>query len=323
MTKQKILIAEDELHLREILRYQLEAAGFEVIDAHDGRQALEKVTAHMPDLVLLDVMMPFMNGYEVCSRLRESYATRHIPIIMLTAKSESTDRIHGLQGGANDYVTKPWEARELMLRVRNMLDWSREQREASPLTGLPGNLAINDEIERRLLQGTPFAVLQFDIDYFKSFNDFYGFARGDDAIRALAAVLVEVAYRHDGETSFVGHIGGDDFVALTTPEHAELIGREVIDAFDAAAGALYDPEDRKRGYVKVPNRLHKMDRFPIMSLTVVMVCTDEHPVEHLAQLTDIAQELKKLGKQRRGSVLIGERRRTSGRGPAANDRSAA
>lgn len=307
MSAPRILVAEDEHHLREVLRFQLEAAGFEVVTAEDGQQAVDFALEKLPDVILCDVMMPHLDGFEVTRRLRAAYATRHIPIILLTAKAESEDKVTGLQGGANDYVTKPWQHRELVLRIRNVLEWSRQQRSASPLTGLPGNLTINEEVEGRLSRGEAFAFLQIDIDFFKAFNDRYGYARGDQAIQSLARIMVNVVQAH-GEGSFIGHIGGDDFVVLAKADQAEAIGNEILAAFDKMVIDLYDPADRERGHVEVHNRRHVLERFPLMSLTIGLVRTDRVPVSHLAQLTDIAQELKAHGKSMPGSVLITERR---------------
>jgi PleD family two-component response regulator len=317
----RVLIAEDEPHLREVLRFQLEAAGFEVFAAEDGQQAVDLAFEKLPDVVLTDVMMPYLDGFEVTRRLRAAHPTRHIPIILLTAKAEADDKVHGLEGGANDYVTKPWQGRELVLRLRNVLEWSRQQRAASPLTGLPGNLSINEEIERRIAKGEPFAFLQIDIDFFKAFNDRYGYTRGDQAIQTLAQLLVEATQRH-GEGSFIGHIGGDDFVVLTSPDRAEAIGNEILAAFDGCIRDLYDEEDRARGHVEVHNRRHVLERFPLMSLTIALLSTDQVPVSHLAQLTDIAKELKARGKAMAGSVLISERRSAPEATPGS-DRSAA
>ena len=311
MPKLRILVAEDETNLRDVLCLQLKHAGYDVIEAADGEQALELGIRNLPDLILLDVMMPKLTGFEVCEKLRASFATRHIPIIILTAKAELTDKVSGLEGGANDYVTKPWAKKELLMRIKNALDWSRQQRAASPLTGLPGNASIDDEIKRRFASGRPFAMLQADIDNFKSFNDHYGYPRGDLAIQSLARILVEEGQRH-GENTFVGHIGGDDFVVLTEPELAEKLGKAIINAFDRTVPTFYDPEDLARGHVEVPNRLHVPERFPLMSLTVALVRTDERVVTHLAQLVDIALELKARGKGIPGSVLVTERRSSSG-----------
>jgi PleD family two-component response regulator len=311
VAKERILVAEDETSLRDVLCLQLKHAGYDVIESVDGEQALELATRNLPDLILLDVMMPKLTGFEVCEKLRESFATRHIPIIILTAKAELTDKVTGLEGGANDYVTKPWARKELLQRIKNALEWSRQQRSASPLTGLPGNASIDDEIKRRFSSEKPFAMLQADIDYFKAFNDHYGYSRGDVAIQTLARILLEEGQRH-GERTFVGHIGGDDFVMLTEPQLAEKIGRGVLAAFDRAVPTFYDPEDLERGYVEVQNRLHVPERFPLMSLTLTLVITDQLPGAHLAQLADRAQELKARGKGIAGSVLVSERRSIAG-----------
>lgn len=324
MSAPRILIVEDETHLRDILRLQLESAGFTVLEASDGAQGIEMATNDTPDLILLDVMMPNLDGYEVCRRLRSSFSTRQIPIIFLTAKTDDADKVVGLQGGANDYVTKPWKSRELMLRVHNGIEWSRQQRSASPLTGLPGNVSISQEIGRRLASNQPFALLQLDIDHFKAFNDKYGYARGDVAIQTLARVLVETSAHHGGDENFIGHIGGDDFVVLSTPEHAEELGEEIISEFKNQVLSLYHPSDLERGFIEVRNRLHQLDRFPLMSLTIALVSTNRMPVNHVAQLLDIAQELKAHGKGIPGSVMVGERRRPrpEAAGPET-DRSAA
>ena len=314
MSTPRILITEDEPHLREILKLQLENAGYDVLEACNGQEALELAQRESPDLIMLDVMMPVMDGYETCRRLRTLFTTRSIPIIMLTAKTNGKDIEQGLEGGANDYVTKPWAVRELMLRVRNVLEWSQQQRSASPLTGLPGNATIGDEINRRLTEREAFTLLQLDIDHFKAFNDLYGYSRGDVAIRTLANVLVEASQRFGGAAGFVGHIGGDDFIVVTGPEFAEDLGEEIIAQFDHQVVTLYDPADRERGYIEVRNRQHQIDRFPLMSITIAMVSTERMPVSHAAQLLDISQELKAHGKGIAGSVLVGERRR---RPPAA------
>ena len=309
MANQRILIADDEPDIRLVLRTRLELDGFTVLEASDGAEAVRMAQDEKPDLIVLDVMMPEMDGVEVCNRLRASFDPRNIPVIMLTARAGRDDKMSGLTKGANDYITKPFDLQELSQRVRNTLDWSRQQRSASPLTGLPGNHSINDEIQRRLAEQRSFALLQIDIDHFKAFNDYYGYGRGDEAIQLLARILSEsVAQLGEGE-GFVGHIGGDDFVVLSSCDAAEPIGEEIIESFNTAALGLYDEEDRSRGHVDVLNRRHVVERFPLMSLTIALVSTDRVPVTHLAQLIDIAQELKAHGKGIPGSVMVGERRR--------------
>ena len=309
MSKQRILIADDEADIRLVLRTRLEFEGFTVLEASNGVEAVSMALDSSPDLIVLDVMMPELDGVEVCNRLRASFTTRNIPVIMVTARAGRADKLEGLSKGANDYITKPFDLNEVVQRVRNTLEWSRQQRSASPLTGLPGNHRINAEIRRTLGEEKPFALLQIDIDHFKAFNDYYGYGRGDEAIQLLARILSESSSRHGGGDCFVGHIGGDDFVMLCPCESAEDLGEDVLGWFNTASAELYDPEDRERGQIEVLNRRHVVERFPLMSLTIALVSTDRVPVTHLAQLIDIAQELKAHGKGIPGSVMVGERRR--------------
>lgn len=272
-------------------------------------KALEAVEKAPPDLILLDLMMPKMDGYEVCKRLKGNYQTSHIPIIMVTAKTNLEDKLQGFEGGANDYIAKPFAISELLLRVRNVLQWSQLQRQANPLTGLPGNIAIERQIERRLSNGSEFAFMYADIDHFKAFNDYYGYRRGDEAIKLTAEVIVEAVREVGGSEDFVGHIGGDDFVVVTTPENSEPIARKIVSLFDERIVHLFDKEDLERGYVEVINRKGIVDRFPLLTITIAVV-TDKHgKIDHVAKISDIASELKRYGKTLDGSVVVRERRR--------------
>lgn len=190
------------------------------------------------------------------------------------------------------------------------------------LTRLLNRNGLDDVVRRHFAarESRPVTLLQIDIDHFKAFNDYYGYARGDQAIQMLARILTESVVRYGSPDSFVGHIGGDDFVVLTSPETAEVLGEQILEWFNNSSRELYDQEDRERGHVEVLNRRHAIERFPLMSLTIALVSTDRVPVTHLAELIDIAQELKAHGKGISGSVLVGERRRRDGADP---DRSVA
>lgn len=307
----RILVADDEPNLREALRFLFTRNNFEVLLAEDGQEALEVALREQPDLVLLDVMMPRMDGYEACRRLRAHYRTRHIPILIATAKGDDDDKLVGLEGGANDYITKPWVNKELLQRVRNHLEWSRTQRAVNPLTGLPGNLSILAERDRRVAAGEPFAQIFLDLDNFKAFNDRYGFPIGDTAIQAVAEVLVEVVEAEGQPGDFVGHIGGDDFQVLTEPDRAEALAESFKDALDRRMPTLYESEDRGQGFVRVLNRRHEFEDFPLMSVTMAVALYDPQAGTHLAQVDDALRELKQYGKGLPGSVVVTERRRAS------------
>jgi diguanylate cyclase (GGDEF)-like protein len=308
-TIQTVLIADDEKHLRGALELMFSKRGYQVLVACDGNQALELARAELPDVVILDVMMPGMDGYEVCKALRAHYRTRHIPIVMLTAKTEDEDKLEGLSGGANDYVTKPWKQAELVQRVRNHLEWASTQKAVNPLTGLPGGVSILSERQERFDRNEPFAQMTIDVDYFKAFNDRYGFPRGDVAIRSIAELMIEVVEKDGHAENFLGHVGGDDFVVLTSPERAEDLAEQIKVSFDEITPGLYVDEDREKGFVTVRNRRHEFEDFPLMSLTVALAASTDFEGMHLAQLDDALSELKTLGKGMQGSVVVSERRR--------------
>ena len=307
----KILVVDDEDHIRRILKFQLEKRGYRVVLAENGEIALELVRRESPDLILLDLMMPKIDGFETCRRIRQNFQTSQIPIIMLTAKTELQDKIKGLQDGANDYLIKPYSNEELLLRVGNVLDWSLKQKEANPLTGLPGNRAIEKELQGRIEKTEPFAFLYLDIDNFKPYNDHYGYQKGDEAILFLSDIVTEAVNALGGANDFVGHIGGDDFVVITSPARAEFIARHIIDEFDKGSLILLREDDVRRGFMEVRSRLGEVKRMPLMSLTIALVVDDEGKLKHYAQVNDIASELKRYGKGMSGSVVVRERRKTS------------
>jgi diguanylate cyclase (GGDEF)-like protein len=301
----KILVADDDPAILRLVEINLDLDGFEVITASDGEEALRLVNEHLPALVLLDVMMPKIDGYEVCERIRADGRTRHINVIMLTAKSLSADKIVGLTAGADDYVLKPFDPMELVARVRSTLRRTREMRAVSPLTGLPGNIQIEDEIRHRHQEGEALAVCYADLDNFKGYNDRYGFLQGDRAIIYTAETLREVAESFPG--SFLGHVGGDDFVLVVGAEEAEAACQKAIERFDEGAHSLYEPEDAVRGYIEVEDRRGRMMRYPILSLSIGVGLNDE-TVHEYREIVDTATEMKSFAKRQAGSVYALDRR---------------
>lgn len=308
MTASKVLVIDDEPTIRHVLKLQLESAGFEVETEENGAAGLARAGTMMPDLILLDVMMPEMDGFQVCRAIRSSQRTFHVPVIMLTAKTESEDKVRGLEAGANDYLEKPFAYQELLARVRGVLAWSRAQRDASPLTGLPGNMSIEAVTTQRLASGKPYAFMYMDIDQFKAYNDRYGYGRGDDAIRLLADLLIATTESVGSRDDFVGHIGGDDFVLVCDYANCDAVSQELIRRFDAAVPALYTAEDRERGYVEYINRQGAHERARLMSVTVAMVTSEDGEFTHYAELIDVVAQLKSYGKKKQGSVVVRERR---------------
>src|SRR2546428_3893956 len=229
---ESVLVVDDDPDVARFVEVNLRSAGYEVSVASNGEEALERALELRPDLVLLDVMMPKLDGFEVAQRLRRDSRTSSSSIIMLTAKALSSDKVLGLSSGADDYIIKPCGPVELLARVKGTLRRAREMRALSPLTGLPGNIRIQDEIRRRVGEDEPFALLYADLDHLKAYNDYYGFVRGDRAIQALARLSVEVVQEVAGLEGFVGHVGGDDFLIILRPELAEDAAAKLCRRFD-------------------------------------------------------------------------------------------
>ena len=305
-----VLVADDDPFIARLLEIELTAAGYEVRVANDGQQALGLAQDRSPDLVLADVMMPNMDGFELARRLRQDPRTAATSIIMLTARGLSADKLEGFAIGADDYIVKPFDTPELLARIRGVLRRAREMRAQSPLTGLPGNVRIEEEIEARVLRGAEFAILYADLDHFKAYNDHYGFMRGDQAIQLTARLVEEVSRGvSDGEV-FVGHVGGDDFVVLTEPDFAERVAQALVDRFDEASSELYDDEDRAQGYVEVTNRRGEVQRHPLLSFSIGIASTAKRAFEHYAEAVAVATEMKTFAKATPGSSWALDRRAT-------------
>jgi len=304
--RSKILVVDDDADIVGFLAMNLRMEGFEVDVASDGEQALARVRGFAPDLVILDVMMPGIDGVEVTRQLRADPVTTALPIIMLTAKGQTPDKVMGLQAGADDYLVKPFDTLELLVRVQNTLRRTRESREVSPLSGLPGNHRILREVGDRLRAGAPFAVCYCDIDGFKAVNDAYGFARGDEFIVTLARKLLEaVAGRH---SAFLGHVGGDDFVVICAPEDVRPVTERAVAEFEKAADALYDEQDRDRGYVSVKSRRDGVKEVGLVTVSIGVALSTRRAYTDPRELIAVATEMKGVAKNQPGSYVAMDRR---------------
>jgi diguanylate cyclase (GGDEF)-like protein len=299
-----ILVADDDPDILRFVELNLRLEGYEVLTAVDGEEALTVAHERVPSLVILDVMMPKLDGYQVCQRLRNDGRTSGVCIIMLTAKSMSADKVLGLTAGADDYISKPFDPMELVARVKTTLRRTREMRSVSPLTGLPGNVQIEAGMQRRVGAGEIFAVLWLDLDNFKAFNDRYGFIRGDSAINYLGTILREATT----DDQFVGHIGGDDFVVLASAEECESLAQAIVARFDKDVKDLYDPEDAARGTVVITDRLGRELEYPLLSVSIGAATNEHHPVDDYRELVEVATEMKSFSKKRPGSVYAIDRR---------------
>lgn len=308
MAGERILVVDDEADIRDVLRTTLEEEGYQVQEALNGQEAISQVQRFSPNLILLDFMMPRMNGREVCQILKKDILLQHLPIIMLTSKGEVMDKVQGIDAGADDYVVKPFEPMELLARVRMVLRRTARALDANPLTKLPGNMSIMEELQARLDGEKPWAACYIDLDKFKAFNDTYGFERGDELLKALARILL-IAMREFGTSDdFLGHIGGDDFVLLTRPDASERICQQIISEFAKTAAGFYDEKDRTRGFIHARDRDGQLKKIPLMTISIAIVTNEQRSYKHVAEIAQTGAELKEWVKQRGGNRWVRNRR---------------
>jgi diguanylate cyclase (GGDEF)-like protein len=299
-----LLIVDDEPDLRRILETLLHEDGYRVVTTGAGAEALALAQKQSFDLIILDLLLPDLDGFAVLGALRARPATALTPIILLSARDSAGEKVRGLQLGADDYVTKPFSAAELLARQRAALRRRELEGGANPSTRLPGNVAIERTIRRRIESNQPIAVCYTDLDNFKAYNDTYGFLKGDAIIHQTAHVLLAAVEQAGNRDDFVGHIGGDDFIVITTPDRAEAVCARAIAAFDALAPLFYDAETRARGYIDAHDRQGRPTRFPIVSLSIAVVGNGQQAILHWAEVAHRAVELKKRAKEIPGSAYV-------------------
>ncbi|MBM3251353.1 MAG: response regulator [Candidatus Omnitrophica bacterium] len=309
MLKQKILIVDDDPDILDILRIVLTERGFEVIEASNGEEALEQAKTKAPNLIILDYKMPKLSGIEVCQQLRKDILLQHMPIIMLTGKGEVQDKVEGLGAGADDYIVKPFQVNELVARIKMVLRRTSRELDANPLTKLPGNVSILDELQSRIDKGAPFAVGYVDLDKFKAYNDTYGFEHGDNVIKETARIIIRAVKTKGNPDDFIGHIGGDDFVFTSSPERSDGICKKIIQDFEAAVPNFYNEKDAKEGYITAKDRKGIEQKIPLLSVSIGVVTNEFRKISHVAEIGEIGAELKEHAKRLEHSNYIKDQRK--------------
>ncbi|GAB3654605.1 GGDEF domain-containing response regulator [Glycomyces tarimensis] len=298
-----VLIADSDHEIAEFLAARLRADGFDTALARDGYQALAGIALRRPGIVLLEVHLPFIDGLALTRQLRADPATASLPIILVCAQPTSADKIAGLKAGADDYIAKPFDPAEVSARIDSAIRRHREIRESSPLTGMPGNDRILRELSSWIARGDPFALCYIDIDHFKAVNDVYGFVRGDEFIKGLAECVYSAAGDAGAAPVFLGHVGGDDFTILCTPEHARPVTDFVNDHFALRVRQLCDPDDVERGYIEHADRSRHITRSRLPTLSIGVALSTHRrfadPYEAVAEAT----ALKSVAKSHAGPYV--------------------
>ncbi|RME90223.1 MAG: response regulator [Anaerolineae bacterium] len=251
--KSKILIVEDDLDVAEMLNAYFRVQGYEVFTVNWGEDGIRACQSVRPDLIILDIRLPDIDGYEVARRLRKNRRTENIPIIFLTEKRERADKLKGLQLGADDYITKPFDVQELRLRVRNALRRAGQGALTNPVTGLPDG-ALVDERLSEVLQKKGWALLLVSLENFSSFREAYGFVASDDVLRAVSLMIHNAMREVGGGDHFLGHLSPTDFVLVVLPSSLPAIKERVRSRLEQSLDYFYPIKDRER-VARLPDRL--------------------------------------------------------------------
>ena len=308
MQKDKILIIDDDSDILDVLELTL-SDQYEVLQARNGQEGLQMIRHIIPDLIVCDYMMPVMNGREFCRALKKDILLQHIPIIMLTGKGELRDRIEGIEAGVDDYIIKPFAPDELSARVKMILRRTVRSLDANPLTHLPGNTSIMEELKNCIDGAKTFAIGYADIDKFKVYNDIYGFEKGDEVIKELARILIKHVREKGGPHTFIGHIGGDDFVFIADDILMDDIGQAIVEEFDNRVPSFYNEEDKKRGYILAKDRQGNEQKFGFLAVSIGIVSNASQKITHVAQIGEIGAELKHYAKTFERSICVRNKRK--------------
>jgi diguanylate cyclase (GGDEF)-like protein len=292
MSKGRLLVVEDDLDISNMLRIYFDSQGYETIIATQGEEALGMCRRRLPNLVILDILLPDIDGYEVCRSLRSNLRTSHIPIIFLTRKDERSDQIAGLELGADDYITKPFDLQLLLLRVEGALRRAGRLSLTSPVTGLPSSKLIEEQL-REIMRRKDWSVLYIGINHLGGFNDVYGFVAGDDVLRFASMLLIEVVDEVGTGSDFVGHIGGDQFIIISNPIAAPKMRERLVQRFDEEVKTFYHFRDRELGYILIDDGRGGRQQVPLMSLAVGLVHHDTAPFADIREITEVAAEARR------------------------------
>jgi diguanylate cyclase (GGDEF)-like protein len=309
--KKVLIISADPSSQDEIGQCLQKESRLDIQTAGSCLQAVDQIYSDPPDLVIVSHSLKEEGWKELCARIKTDPVFGHLPVVLTVKPDWQDSEIDWEDLPIDDYFQEPFTANDIVSRVSMVFSRAARVRDANPLTRLPGNFTIMKEIQRCVDSASHFEVAYLDLDHFKSYNDKYGFLRGDDIIKITARLLTNAARKLDSPEAFVGHVGGDDFVFIVPPEKMERVCQEIIGNFDLIVENFYDEQDKIRGYIDSTNRKGEKESFPFVSVSIAIVTNERRPIKHIGEVSAIAAELKKKAKAMPGSSYYKD-----SRGPA-------
>lgn len=264
---------------------------------------------NIPSLIIVDEDHLKRDIIEFCKTIRANEDNGITPIIVLSSNTEKKHRVSVLETAVEYYIKKPIDVDYLYYTVKNIMRLMYVNRRVSPLTGLPGNVQILAELKKRVMNEEEFAVLYADLDHFKEYNDVYGFLKGDEIIKYTAKTIVRNVHSLKGNHCFVGHIGGDDFVAIVSKTDYEQVCQNILAEFDKDIHNFFTKDDLERGYLEVENRKGVMEQFPLTSLSIGVVEADKGRFKNILEIGEVGAQVKHVAKTIMGSSYAIDRRK--------------
>jgi diguanylate cyclase (GGDEF)-like protein len=270
---------------------------------------LDIVLKNIPTMIIIEDDDTELTAVEICSKIRENEDNSITPIIVLSSVWEHDYRMQILSMSIQYYILKPINEDYFYMTVKNMIDFVTTNRRVSPLTGLPGNVQIQAEMKKRILNQEEFAVIYFDLDNFKAYNDVYGFSNGDEIIKFTAKTIVKYIHEIPSGDNFIGHVGGDDFVAIIEKYDYDKLCQNIIAEFDEEVPKYYTEDDVERGFVEVANRRGIIEQFPIVSISIAVVEVEKGKYNNTLEIGEVSAQVKHMAKTILGSTYVINRRK--------------
>ena len=271
-------------------------------------EEIDKALRNIPSLIIINEDTIDRDVEELCSAIRKNDYNSITPIIVISSNGDKEHRIKVLKNAVEYYIKKPVDQDYLFYTIKNLMRLMYTNRRVSPLTGLPGNVQIHAELKKRLFNNETFGVLYLDLDNFKAYNDVYGFIKGDEIIKFTARTIVKNVHAIENNNCFVGHIGGDDFVAIVSKTDYDKICQDIISEFDTNILQYFTEEDRKRGYIEVANRRGILEDFPLTAISIGVVVVEPNKFSNILEIGEVGAQVKHLSKTIMGSSYVIDRR---------------
>ena len=274
-------------------------------------EQIDVALKNIPALIVINEDAIDRDVVELCRQIRRDEDNGITPVIVVSSNGDKNHRIRILNESIEYFIKKPVDEQYLYFTVKNLTRLLTINRRVSPLTGLPGNVQIHAELKKRLSNKEDFSVLYIDLDNFKAYNDVYGFINGDQIIEFTARVVLDAVHNKVDDNTFIGHIGGDDFVAIIPTTMVEVLCQEIIALFDKQVGQFYTDVDLERKYIEVANRKGIIEQFPLTSVSIGVVVADKHRFSNILEIGEVGAQVKHAAKAIIGSSYAIDRRSRS------------